>query len=184
MSDWPELHIDVARISSRTSVADLKRRTQNDASIPVDATVVASGLTTTTSRIPEDSEVEVHGAVDTTLSGVALRAVVTSSWEGECRRCLDVVTGPIELDLWVPFMPGASGDEDEDAYPLDGGLIDVGEVVREQLMLALPLSPLCGHDCEGADPDRFPTNGTDDSDDEVTIDPRWAGLSALTFDED
>ncbi len=185
MTDWSALQINIARINQRANVAELKRRTQNNASIPVDATVVANGLEITTSRIPEGSLVEVHGSVDTTLSGVELRATVTSSWEGECRRCLDLVSEPIELDLVVPFLPGADGDDDADVYPINGDVIDVGEVIREQLMLALPLSPLCRNDCDGADPERFPTDGIEDADDEeVTIDPRWAGLSALTFDED
>lgn len=185
MTDWSALRINVARISQRANLAELKRRTQNNASIPVQASVVASGLEITTSRIPEGSPVEVQGSVDTTLSGVELRATVTSSWEGECRRCLDLVTEPIELHLAVPFMPGADGGDDADVYPVDGDVIDIGEVIREQLMLALPLSPLCRNDCAGADPERFPTDGVDEAEDEeVTIDPRWAGLSALTFDED
>lgn len=185
MSNWTALLVNVSRLSQRANLAELKRRTQNDTSIPIDTSVIATGLETTTSRIPEGSTVEVHGVIDTTLSGVELRAKVSSSWEGPCRRCLDPVTDAIELDLVVPFLPGADGGDDADAYPMDGDTIDVGEVVREHLMLALPLLPLCREDCEGADPERFPTDQIDDEDpEEVTIDPRWAGLSALTFDED
>ena len=59
-------------------------------------------------------------------------------------------------------------------------------------MLALPLSPLCTNGCVGADPERFPTSPEDavseaedgDEDGDPPIDPRWAALSELTFDED
>ena len=54
-------------------------------------------------------------------------------------------------------------------------------------MLALPLSPLCAVDCKGVDPERFsPTQDPSqtDGDEEPAIDPRWAALSELTFDDD
>ena len=66
-------------------------------------------------------------------------------------------------------------------------MIDIGEVVREELMLALPLTPLCREDCDGADPERFPTDPDLSESDETpapTVDPRWAALSELKFDED
>lgn len=193
MTDWSSLRINVARLRQQNNLTELKRRTERDASIPIDASVVADDLAITTARIPDGSIVEVSGVADTTLSGIEVRAHVSSSWEGECRRCLDLVTAPIELDLVVPFIPGADGSDDSDAYPLDEDVIDVGEVVREELMLALPLSPLCSDDCVGADPDRFlsasddeDSSGEDDEDEagDVTIDPRWAALSELSFDEE
>ncbi len=191
MTDWSNLKINVARLRQRQNVAELKRRSTNDTSIPIDANVTAKGLEITTSRIPDGSKISVIGSADTTLSGIDVHATVSTSWEGECRRCLDPVTSSIELQLSAPFLPSHQATEDADAYPIDGDVIDVGEVVREELMLALPLTPLCRDDCEGADPERFPTApeadveaGDDGDDDEAAIDPRWAGLSALTFDED
>lgn len=187
MTDWSSLRINVARLSQRQNLAELKRRSTNDTSLPVDATVTANDLSITTSRIPDGSTVEVHGSADTTLSGIEARVKVTSAWEGECRRCLDIVSQPIELDLVVPFLPGSLADDSADAYPIDGDVIDVGEVVREELMLALPLTPLCREDCEGVEPERFLTGDEppeDDEDDTPIVDPRWAALSELTFDEE
>lgn len=193
MSQWPELRIDVARLRQRDNLADLKKRPHGDSTRPIRAEVVAQGLSITTARIPDDSLVKVDGVVDTAMAGIEVRATVMSSWEGECRRCLEIVTEPLEIDITASFLPNLSDDDDAEAYPIDADVIDVGEVVREELMLALPLSPLCQDGCVGADPDRFPTSAEadastasddDDDDGEPPIDPRWAALSELRFDED
>ncbi len=192
MSEWPELRIDVGRLRQRDNLADLKKRTQADATRTVSAEVAAKGLEITTARIPDGAIVGVEGVVDTAMAGIEVRATVTSSWEGECRRCLELVTEPLEIDLSVSFLPNVSNDDDAEAYPIEGDFIDLGTVVREELMLALPLSPLCKDGCVGADPDRFPT-ATNSSDEVVDddaeaeddpIDPRWAALSELQFDEE
>ena len=192
MSNWPELRVDVGRLRQRDNLADLKKRTQADATRVVSAEVAATGLEITTARIPEGTPIRVEGVVDTAMSGIEVRGTVSSTWEGECRRCLEIVSEPIELDLSISFLPNLSDDDDSDAYPIEGEIIDIGEVVREELMLALPLSPLCTDGCVGADPERFPATAsatsseTDDDDDAAvaSIDPRWAALSELQFDED
>lgn len=192
MSDWSELRVDVGRLRQRDNLADLKNRTQADESRSIAVEVTANGLEITTARIPDGSAVRVDGVVDTAMAGIEVRAKVVSSWEGECRRCLELVTEPIDLDLAISFLPNLSDDDDSEAYPIEGEIIDVGEVVREELMLALPLSPLCTDGCVGADPERFPATGSidgsedpgDDDSDDPAIDPRWAALSDLKFDEE
>jgi len=186
VTDWSALRVNVARLRQRQNLAELKRRSTNDTSIPIEASVIAKDLSITTSRVPDGSEIVVNGSADTTLSGIEVRASVSASWEGECRRCLDLVSQPISLEIVVPFVPEALAGEDADAYPIVGDVVDVGEVVREELMLELPLTPLCRDDCEGADPDRFPTTPVPESSDdpEPSVDPRWAALSELSFDED
>lgn len=192
MSDWSDLRIDVARLRHRDNLADLKKRPQGDSTRSFEAAVTATGLEITTARIPDGSPVAVEGVVDTAMAGIEVRATVDASWEGECRRCLKLITEPLKLDIAVSFLPNLSDDDDAEAYPIEGDHIDVGEVVREELMLSLPLSPLCTYGCVGADPERFPTatNGDTDADGDghdegdPPIDPRWAALSELTFDED
>lgn len=194
MNDWPELVISVAGLRHRDNLADLKRRSSADSFIEVDAVVQAHGLAITTSRIPDGADVHVRATIEADLSGLEVRGTVESAWEGECRRCLELVTSPITLDIDVVFLAEervASQDDsvdEADAYSFTGDAIDLGEVVREELMLALPLSPLCREDCEGVDPMRFSTDetpggeGTEEA--EPPIDPRWAALSELTFDEE
>ena len=193
-ASWPELLIDVGRLLRRDNIADLKRRSLDGADvITVDQTVVPDGLAITTARIPDGSEIHVQAELRSTMRGVEASLQASSRWEGECRRCLDLIGEPIEIDTTVSFLPevfpgDSSSDADADAYPIVGERADLGEALREELLLALPLSPLCAESCEGADPERFPTTGEDasegDDEGEDAIDPRWAALSALTFDEE
>ena len=46
-------------------------------------------------------------------------------------------------------MSKAPADADEDGYSLDGDLLDLEPVLRDALVLALPLAPLCRQDCPG-----------------------------------
>ncbi len=192
MGTWPELRVNVGRLRRRDNLTELRKRSNTESdTLIVDVSVPAKDLEITTARIPDGDPIEVHAEVTASLSGIDVALGVQSSWVGECRRCLEPVSEPIAVDTQVAFLTEADMGKDSDeveAYLLDGDWIDLGEVVREELMLALPLSPLCEENCEGADPERFPTQGEDEQDEgdegDAPIDPRWAALSALTFDED
>ena len=79
-----------------------------------------------------------------------------------CRRCLAEVEVPVELHLEEQFRPSIdiiSGrpipleDGQDDAARTDERhMLDLTEVVRQNLVLALPVSPLCKADCRGLCP--------------------------------
>ncbi len=124
--------------------------------------------------------VEVERAAD---GGVHVRGTVTAAIRQACRRCLremvDAVRAP--LDLW--FDPAVQpGSEAEGVFALPDGAaaIDLGPVVREELILALTEYPLCRVDCRGlcsgcgAD-----LNETTCSCSPKAADPRWDALREL-----
>jgi uncharacterized protein len=63
--------------------------------------------------------------------------------------------------------------------------VDLEPMVRETVLLNLPIAPLCREDCAGPDPSRFPTTVEVEPqpDAEPPADPRWAALSEITFDD-
>ncbi|HET6915863.1 MAG TPA: DUF177 domain-containing protein [Acidimicrobiales bacterium] len=74
----------------------------------------------------------------------------------------------------------AGEEEDEETYPLKGELLDLQPLVRDALLLDLPLAPLCREDCKGL----CPTCGADLNDGPCSCarapaDPRWAALDLL-----
>lgn len=194
MSEWPELVVAVATLRQRDNLRDLKRRAADDSSIEVDATVQAHELEITTSRIPDGEGVHVVASISADHRGVSVRGTVDSAWEGECRRCLELVRERFTIDLDATFLESAAfasyeaSPDDADAYAFDGESIDLGEVVRDELMLALPLSPLCAEDCVGDESAHAFTPESDagraEGEEEPPIDPRWAALSEFRFDED
>jgi DUF177 domain-containing protein len=82
-----------------------------------------------------------------------------------CGRCLEPFTHVMDEELDLFFMPKGTepeADEEEQDVELsdrdmvvayyDEDRIDLGEMVREQMLLALPLRRLCRQDCRGLCP--------------------------------
>ena len=59
--------------------------------------------------------------------------------------------------------------------------IDLEPLIREAVLLDLPVAPLCGDDCRGPAPDTYPAEpaADPDPDAEPPRDPRWAALDDL-----
>jgi len=141
-----------------------------------------------TGVVLETAEVEATELqIDLQLEGVGeeivAQGVITVNWHGPCRRCLEVQNGSTTAELREIFQKRPIEGE---TYPLGENEVDLEPMVREIVLLNLPVAPLCRADCAGPDPDRFPTSVVADHDDtaEPPADPRWAALSEITFDED
>ncbi|MFC3999577.1 YceD family protein [Nocardiopsis sediminis] len=142
------------------------------------------------SGVPEGAEIDLDLRLEAVMEGVLVTGTATATAAGECARCLDPVSDPIEAgfqelfrypdDDLVPADSVDQEDEDEDYY-LEGESIDLEQVVRDAVVLALPLSPLCRDDCPGLCPecgvklaDAEPGHGHGDG-----VDPRWEALRQL-----
>ena len=161
------------------SVAELRRRVGNVDE--VEGAVALDGAEVLGTRLADGAEATVALRLEALSDAVVITGEAEAPWEGECRRCLEPVSGM------------AIGDIDEVArtMPLDGELaieddrIDLTEAVRAAVVLALPMAPLCSDDCMGPDPEAYPVTVEDKADDDEAPppDPRWAALSELHPDE-
>ena len=123
------------------------------------------------------NEVFVNGHIDT-------RAQV------ECDRCLKPVELPVNVDFTLEYISGseyeasqtaALTEEEMSVSVFDGGAIDVDEIVKEQVLLAVPTRMLCREDCKGICPDCGIDRNTGECDCVTNdIDPRWAALKNLS----
>ncbi len=103
--------------------------------------------------------------------GVSVRGVATSLGqhvyiEGEaagrvelvCSRCLTDFGRPFEVAFEGKFVPeemleGWTKDEDEtEVYGLDGTTCDLSVMVLQEILLNLPMKPLCSPGCKGLCP--------------------------------
>ena len=110
---WPELVIDVGHLLRRDNIADLKRRSIDGSDVvALDVVVAAEGLNVSTAGIPDGSEVAVQAELRSTMRGVEASIKATSRWEGECRRCLETVSAPVEIDTAASFLPDIEGAEE------------------------------------------------------------------------
>jgi DUF177 domain-containing protein len=119
---------------------------------------------------------------------VTLRGSIDSSVELRCDRCLAPVAQPVKIDFKAELAARdavageATGlqDADMDFSLLEGEAIDLDEIVREQILLALPARHLCSDDCKGL----CPTCGANGNESECgcdtkEADPRWSALAEL-----
>lgn len=174
------------------NVADLRRRLGQRRSEPIDLhlarqTVVAASTT--------DAPVTGEVIVESIERGVSVVGGVRFGWEGECRRCLELTGG--ELDVEIDEIFQIDAPDDSELLPLVGDQIDLVPLTREAVVLSLPLAPLCSDDCPGPDPDRYPAMTEDAlmaaeaqarAEEEAATggpprDPRWAALDQLKTDD-
>lgn len=142
----------------------------------VESTVEVEDFDFNDDRIVDDPiEVVIH--LESLSNGIAVSGRARARWHGECRRCLEPVSERMEVPFDELYQTTL---EDPDAWQISGDQIDLLPMVRENILLSIPLGPLCRPDCPGfcpvcgadlsqtsCDCDRTPTND------------RWAALDQL-----
>jgi uncharacterized protein len=127
--------------------------------------------------------------------------------EGQCKRCLKRVRLDEPIDLTLTYVPRdaapaegprrasahdkaasepvASFDpETVDEEPYSGKTIDLAPALREQILLAVPPSPLCDEACKGLCPTcGKDLNAGDCGCEKTAIDPRWAKLKSIQLEK-
>jgi len=138
-------------------------------------------------RVPEGSPVELDLRLEAVMEGVLVTGEASADLVGECARCLDEITDEIVVDLQELFVyedQREPSEEDDEVSMLEGDLLDLEPLLRDAVVLALPFLPLCRDDCPGLCIECGARLAEDPSHrHEEPVDPRWAGLAALTHDE-
>jgi uncharacterized protein len=138
--------IDLSRF--RGGLEHLERRYEPDAIGKDEAFKVVAPVDVTAALRKDAQKVRLVGRVGTTL-------------ELDCSRCLEPFTVPIDATFDMLFLPAGAntgegeqevGEEDLGVSFYKDDTIDLGEVLREQFYLALPMKPLCREDCQGLCP--------------------------------
>jgi uncharacterized protein len=118
-----------------------------------------------------------------------IRGTLTADLEAHCSRCLEPVTRHLEIafdDVFVDASEETAVSETElaerdlDESLVVGGKVDMADVAREQILLAVPEQLYCKDDCKGLCPKCGENRNLIDcscADDD--IDPRWAALKDL-----
>ncbi|MGB0678376.1 MAG: YceD family protein [Polyangiales bacterium] len=144
-------------------------------------------------RAPDEAQA---GALDVEVyrasgSRFVVRGMVHTTLHLPCSRCLNEVALPVELPLYVVFAPGADrrglwgegdGDDDDalDLYRYKGDTLVLDEVVREQLLLAIPMQVHCPSDCAGLSQPPVSTDSeAATAQPEASVDPRFAALAKI-----
>lgn len=165
--------LDVINLGRRPgSATQIERTVAAPSRIGLDAIAIEAG---------EPVSLDIH--LQAVSEGVLVTGTVRAATAGECTRCLDPVSGHVDVYLTELFAyPNSVTEETTDAdeiHRIVDDLIDLEPVIVDAVGLELPLHPVCDEGCEGLCPEcgvrlAIAENGHGHD----TIDPRWAGLAA------
>ncbi len=132
--------------------------------------------------VPPGAALDLDLRLESVVEGVLVSGTATAPLSGECGRCLEAVSDELTVDLQELFSYAESDTGgDEEAARMEGDLLDLEPVLRDAVVLALPLTPLCRQDCGGLCAecgerlDDLPEDHVHEA-----PDPRWAALQDLT----
>ncbi|MFD6340214.1 MULTISPECIES: YceD family protein [unclassified Streptomyces] len=143
---------------------------------------------------PEEAPVELTLRLESVMEGVLVTGTARAAAEGECVRCLEPLSQEVAADFQEMFSyhdaddrgrtraePAADAEysEDDDRLFIEDGLFDLEPVLRDAVVLALPMQPVCRETCAGLCStcgirlDENPDHHHD------AVDIRWAALQGL-----
>ncbi|GAA4678517.1 YceD family protein [Nocardioides nanhaiensis] len=137
-------------------------------------------------RVAEGTPVELDLRLEAVLEGVLVTGTARAALVGECVRCLREIDDDVEVELQELYVyddirDREPAEEDDEVSLLEDDLLDLEPLLRDAVVLALPFQPLCEDDCPGLCTECGARLADDpDHGHEDPIDPRWAGLTALT----
>lgn len=114
-------------------------------------------------ELPRCGPLRVELDVERTGDVVAIRGAVRFAAEQDCSRCLKTFTRTFRQEVELCYRPAAATSADHGrerelsaddliAIGYRKGEIDLWPEMREAVLLALPLKPLCREDCRGLCP--------------------------------
>ncbi len=129
-----------------------------------------------------------------THRGILVKGALHTEVEVTCSRCLSLFSRPLTMNIeeeYFPIIDVSSGaplslSEEPGCFTIDEHhILDLTEAMRQYMLLAIPMKPLCREDCAGLCPgcghnlNEGPCNclpqGTES---------RWSEVSKLTLTSD
>ncbi|MDI3406111.1 YceD family protein [Streptomyces cavernicola] len=142
--------------------------------------------------VPGGAPVDLELRLESVMEGVLVTGTARARVEGECVRCLEPLERELEADFQEMFTYPDADDrgrskqaepaddaEDEDMTPLEDGLFDLEPVLRDAVVLALPMQPVCQDDCPGLCAECGARLADDPDHHHDAVDIRWAALQGL-----
>lgn len=123
-------------------------------------------------KIPEKFEINIE--IYNTEDSFVITGSLTGNIRLECSRCLELFTYPVDVKLEAEIDKNNIDDLER---------VDLIPVIKENILLAIPIKPLCSEECKGLCPQcgQNLNRGECDCDTE-TVDPRLAELKNF-FDD-
>jgi len=109
-------------------------------------------------EIGQEPEITVNVELTNARTRIIVQGKLITTVDLECSRCAEPFRKEIEVDLYEEFLPEGSEElrEDKDLSLTDLNLftysddeVDLDEIVRQNIISALPMRPICNDTCRG-----------------------------------
>jgi len=139
-------------------------------------------------KLRQAGPLKAEGKVELVLGEIRAKGHVAVNMEVDCDRCLEPAWCPIDSDFELYYRPVEDGFGDEKAIDpgeaemgfYEGDGIELNDVLREYVLLALPMQRLCKEDCKGICPECGQNrNQIQCGCRAERIDDRWAALKRI-----
>jgi uncharacterized protein len=102
---------------------------------------------------PGGAGLALRGRLSRSGDDYLLMGRIAGALETTCARCLEPARVSVDAQLAVTFVPTNLDDEEvdevDDVIAFGGNEIDLSDEIRDEIVLAIPLQPLCGEGCRG-----------------------------------
>ncbi|MBP9676579.1 MAG: DUF177 domain-containing protein [Anaerolineaceae bacterium] len=87
--------------------------------------------------------------ISRTPQGLLFEGKFKAAAAAECVRCLESCTQDLEFEINEVYAYKSHFFTDSNLYVPEDGNIDLSPILREYLLLEIPIKPLCRDDCQG-----------------------------------
>ncbi len=134
---------------------------------------------------------ETVGTAELTEAVMEIRVAghLKTKMEIACDRCLEPAIFPIDTDFDLLYRPASYmpqgdevvvGDDEAEVGFYQGAGLELGDVLREQILLMLPMQRVCREDCKGICPICGQNRNLKECGcHQELVDDRWSGLKDL-----
>jgi uncharacterized protein len=122
------------------------------------------------------------------LGEIRVKGHLTVQMEADCDRCLEQAACPVDADFELYYRPVTEGYGEEKAIDegeaqmgfYEGDGVELNDVLREFILLTLPMQRVCSEDCKGICPKCGQNRNQKECACQVApADDRWAALKHL-----
>ncbi|MEN6603483.1 MAG: DUF177 domain-containing protein [Bryobacteraceae bacterium] len=127
--------------------------------------------------------------VSASLGEVRIQGRLSVEMEADCDRCLEPARFPIQADFDLYYEPMAHiaraeeveiGAREAEVGFYEGDGLELKEILRERVLLALPMQQVCRQDCKGICPVCGQNRNQQDCGCQPKpVDDRWAALKQI-----
>jgi uncharacterized protein len=147
-------------------------------------------------RLTQATPLQAEGSAELlahTLGEIRVRGHMAVTMQCECNRCLEPARFPMDSSFELFYRPADAGDEEEEveidegeaeiAFYQGAGL-DLKDVLREHILLSMPMQRVCSADCHGICPVCGQNRNLINCGCEAKlVDERWSALKKLQAKE-